>query len=562
MAERVSASAANSDVIVGRSGRQYRADATGVSRDGGMASVRPFIAEGPPNAQSTVPAGTLLALKISAADDPLGMEAMGREVEVFAALCRSPGQPPCPHLYDVVGHPAVGIIMEWCPSDLERWWAERCDDAAAFPLLCGALAELCRRVREYTAVAEMELGRRVVHADIKPRNVLLATSGRWLLTDFGASKSRSVDEQDWAATKMILGTENFIAPEALFNAKKSVPAALDTWSIGCTFFALLRMRPLLRGGGGMPANGTHAHHFRTHRAALVADLQLRKPAIFADRELDPAQFTSPDRLPEKDRVAIGDALAGTFSQPALEGRLVADVTNLLDRALQIAPSRRYTDALEMAGDFEALAIRWRELALRADGGPTGPRASAPAIAPPVVRSRKQPEKKTGGNVLTAFFAVAGCLLVAFALSMIVVGGGGAWWYFGTAAEPTLATTTIVSPAASDRARAVEVMAQAGVVPVDAAEKPPPKVHVSKTSPPRSTADPSTEPGTLLVLGAGSYLVGPNGKMSTGTVAPGRYEIFAAVGQNGAFSSQGTADVESGERITWRCGFGSCKQVTR
>lgn len=532
-----------------------------------MASVRPVIAEGPPNGQSTLPAGTRLALKISAADDPLGMEAMSREVEVFAALCRSPGQPPCPHLYDVVGQPAAGIIMEWCPSDLERWWTERCDDPAAFPLLCGALAELCRRVREYTAVAEMELGRRVVHADIKPRNVLLAASGRWLLTDFGASKSRSVDEQDWAATKVILGTENFIAPEALFNAKKSIPAAMDTWSIGCTFFALLRMRPLLRGGGGMPANGTHAHHFRTHRAALVADLQLRKPAIFADRELDPAQFTSPGRLPEKDRVAIGDALAGTFSQPALEARLVADVTNLLDRALQIAPARRYTDALEMAGDFEALAIRWRELALRADGGPTGPRASAPAIAPPVVSSRRAPKKKAGGNALTAFFAAAGCLLVAFALGMIVIGGGGAWWFFGTSDEPMVAATPILAPAASDRAHAIDVMAQpspAPVAPAETPEKPLPKAHVSKSST-RAKADeslPSTEPGTLLVLGAGAYLVGPNGKMSTGTVSPGRYEIFADVAENGAFSSQGTVEVEPGERITWRCGFGSCKQVSR
>lgn len=560
----MSALAANSDVIVGRTGRRYRNNPSGGSRDGGMATVRPVIAEGEPNAQSTVATGTVLALKIAREDDPLGMEAMAREVEVFAALCRSPGQPPCPRLYDVVGSPAVGIVMEWCPDDLERWWADRCDDTAAFPLLCGALAELCRRVREYSVVAEMELGRRVVHADIKPRNVLLAASGRWLLTDFGASKSRSVDEQDWAATKMILGTENFIAPEALFNAKKSIPAALDTWSIGCTFFALLRMRPLLRGGGSMPANGTHAHHFRTHRAALVADLQLRKPAIFADRELDPTQFTSPDRLPEKDRVAIADALAGTFSQPALEARLVADVTNLLDRALQIAPARRYTDALELASDFEALAIRWRELALRADGGPTGPRASAPAVAPPRAPIRPAPRQKAGGNALTAFFAVAGCLLVAFALSMIVIGSGGAWWYFGTSNEVNSASAEVVAPAASDRARAVAVMAQTSQPPAEPLEAVKPNPPPAKKSPrsPREGEGSVAESGTLLVLGAGSYLMGPSGKMSTGTVAPGRYEIFAAVGDNGAFSSQGTVDVAAGERITWRCGFGSCKQVTR
>ncbi|MBM4365447.1 MAG: protein kinase, partial [Deltaproteobacteria bacterium] len=347
-----------------------------------MASVRPVVPVGPPVGASSVREGVVVALKMARPDDPLSVEALGREVEVFDALCRAPGEPPCPRLYDVVGSPAAGLLMEWCPSDLERWWADRCSDPAAFGGLCSALAEVCRRVREYAAVAEMELGRRVIHADIKPRNVLLNEPGRWLLTDFGASKSRSVDDPNWAATKMILGTENFIAPEALFNARKTHPAAADTWSLGCTFFALLRMRVLLRGGGKMPPNGTHAHHFRTHRAALVADVHLRKPNAFADRELDAAAFPSPDRLPDRDREAVMEAVAGTLGNEHLEARLGNDAINLLDRALQIDPARRYTDALEMAGDFEALATRWKELAVRVDGGPTGPRDSAPAVSAP------------------------------------------------------------------------------------------------------------------------------------------------------------------------------------
>lgn len=553
MAERVSASTANSERVVGRSGRRYRIDTTAAAREGGMASVRAVIAEGPPNALSLAEAGTSLALKLSRADDALAMEAMVREVEVFAALCRAPGEPPCPRLYDVIGSPPVGIVMEWCPNDLERWWAERADDPAAFPQLCGALAEVCRRVREYAAVSEVELGKRVVHADIKPRNVLLAESGRWLLTDFGASKSRMVDEQDWAATKMILGTENFIAPEALFNAKKPLPAALDTWSIGCTFFALLRMRPLLRGGGKLPANGTHAHHFRTHRAALVADLHLRKPAIFADRELDPRQFVSPDRLPDKDRVAVADALSWTFAQPALEERLVADVTNLLDRALQIDPARRYTDSLEMASDFEALAIRWRELAIRADGGATGPRSSAPAIPPPS-SARIAPMRRSGSG-WTNFFAITGCLLVMFAMVVVMLGGGGAVWYFGTSGpngQPVAALPT------EERTKAAEVMAE----PVVIAD--PPVIQPVKTKAKGVKPEPlpavSTETGTLLVMGAGAYIVGSEGRRSTGTVPAGAYEVFAAIGPAESFVSVGTVQVGGGERVTFRCGFGTCKRA--
>jgi serine/threonine protein kinase len=343
-----------------------------------MASIRRVIPTSPANAVSTVPEGTVLALKIALTDDRLAAEAIAHEVETFVALSRSPGSPPCPRLYDIIGTPVTGLVMEWCPTDMERWWEAAWAAPRSFVELCEALADVSRRVREYEAVAEIELGKRVIHADIKPRNILRAVDGRWLLTDFGASKSRSVDDTSWAATRMILGTENFIAPEALFNARKPHPAAMDTFSLGCTFFALLRMRSLLATGGKMPPNGTHAHPFRSQRVALIGDLQQRKPALFVDKDLDPAAFPSPERLPDKDRRAVADSLAGVLGKPnpTLEGVLGTEVLNLLDRALRIDPALRFRDPLEMAGEFEALAQRFRELALRADGG-TGPRRSGP-----------------------------------------------------------------------------------------------------------------------------------------------------------------------------------------
>ncbi len=375
------------DRWVGRSGRIYVLEPDAGARDGGMASIRRVLPQSPPNAVSTVPEGTVLALKLARVDDKLAEEALAREVESFVALSRAPGSPPCPRLYDIIGNPVTGIVMEWCPTDMERWWEATWQEPRSFADLCEALADVCRRVREYEAVAELELGKRVIHADIKPRNVLRAADGRWLLTDFGASKSRSVEDTQWAATRMILGTENFIAPEALFNARKPHPAAMDTWSIGCTFFALLRMRTVLRGGGRMPPNGTHAHPFRTQRVALVGDLQQRKPALFVDKDLDPAQFPSPEKLPEKDRRAVAEALEGVFGKPSatLEGVLATESLNLLDRALRVNPALRFRDPLEMAGEFEALAQRFRELALRADGFGSG-RVAGEASAPVEARS--------------------------------------------------------------------------------------------------------------------------------------------------------------------------------
>lgn len=446
----------------GRSGRRYRRDDAESPRDGGMAAVLRVVAEGDGPAGSPVD-GAYLALKLARAEEPLAMEALAREAEILDLLSRSPGAPPSPRLQDVVGDPPRGLVMEWCPTDLERWWAVHRDDPGAFAELCEAMADVCRRVREYAAVAEIELDRTVIHADVKPRNVLRAEDGRWLLTDFGAAKSRPVELAEWDATRMIIGTENFIAPEALFNAVKPYPAAMDTWSIACSFFALLRMRPLLRGGGRMPPNGTHSHYFRTQRVALVTDLQQRKPALFAGRDLDASAFASPDRLPDKDRAAVDEAIAGVLGPPtpataALEAKLGAEVCNLLDRALMIDPAARYLDALEMAAEFEALATRWRELVRRAQvagaSGPTGQVSSVPAVAPPAQRARAEgplqevqvPDEILERHAERGWSTAAVAVLYVLQVVQIVVGASALWlsWHAFDAVSPGGASARVRS----------------------------------------------------------------------------------------------------------------------
>lgn len=322
-----------------------------------MASVLGVRPVGAPAGDSQVVAGTLLALKLARADEPLSVEALGREADVFQTLRRALGMPPCPRLHDVVlterGQP-VGLVMEWCPLDMERWWTDVHARPWAFSELCDALAEVCLRLREYQQTCAAAVGQRVAHADVKPRNLLRAQDARWLLTDFGASKARDMDVGDWSATRVILGTESYIAPEGLFNARKSHPEAMDTWSVGATLFALLRMHAHLRDGGRMPLNGTHSSQFRSHRTALVSDLHQRKPALFIDKPLDPSQFVSPERLPDKDRAAVADALKGAFA-PQHEAHVIDATLALLDRAMRIDPQQRFGDTAELAEALAALA---------------------------------------------------------------------------------------------------------------------------------------------------------------------------------------------------------------
>ena len=348
-------SAAGSDLRsgpwTGRSGRVYVLD-EGDSREGGMASILRVRPVGVAVDTSFSEPGTLLALKLARADEPMSVDALNREAEVFQTLRSAQGMPPCPRLHDLVSLPdserVVGLVMEWCPLDMERWWADVYQRPWAFAELCEALAEVCLRLREYQATCAAATSQRVAHSDVKPRNLLRAQDARWLLTDFGASKARDLDGGDWSATRVILGTESFIAPEGLFNARKSHPEAMDIWSVGATLYALLRMRAYLQAGNKMPLNGTHSTHFRSHRVALVSDLHQRKPALFIDKPLDPTQFASPTRLPDKDRVAIAECLRGCFATADHEAAVVEATLSVLDRAMQIDPQARYADAAEMA----------------------------------------------------------------------------------------------------------------------------------------------------------------------------------------------------------------------
>ncbi len=346
----------------GRSGRRYTHDSREDSRSGGMASILCVQAEGAASEPGAPAEGTTLALKL-ASTDQLARETMAREVETFELL-QAARVPPCPRMVDVVdanGEP-VGIIMEWCPTDMEQWWDRILVLPDAMEPLCGALADVCRRIAEYHAIMASK-GVRAVHADIKPRNAVLGQDGRWLLTDFGAAKSRPIEQETWEATRLILGTENFIAPEMLFNARKQHPQAMDTWSVGATFFALLKMRRHRLYGHELPIDGTHSIQFRCQRMSWVTDLREREPTLFAGKNLDAAAFSSPDRLPDEDRSVVSQALMGVFGEPdsKREQQLEQEILTLLDRALAIDPAKRFTRAEDMSKAFDHIVRRYWEL---------------------------------------------------------------------------------------------------------------------------------------------------------------------------------------------------------
>ena len=266
--------------------------------------------------------------------------------------------PPCPRIYDQIGD-APGLVMEWCPLDMEEWWASVMNAPEGFRALCQSLSEICRRLAEYSTFArEQDTATPVI---IHPRTLLRRGDGRWLLSRFG---SPSRIDAEGCSTKIIAEPDGFLSPEVLFDATPNHQPASECWSIGCVLLALLQMRVFSGSGMPLPPQGTAAHHFRSHRVNLVIDLYQRKPGLFLERALDARQFLYPDRIPDPDRQVVEKATEGLFGtpQPDLEAQLSGRILRILDKALSIEPSARHTDPIELANELELLGRWFRETA--------------------------------------------------------------------------------------------------------------------------------------------------------------------------------------------------------
>ncbi len=74
-------------------------------------------------------------------------------------------------------------------------------------------------------------GKRIIHRDIKPQNILIQ-GGTPRLADFGISRAM----QTTAVSSTIIGTDAYMSPEA-FDGKRTVQT--DVWSVGVVLYQLL-----------------------------------------------------------------------------------------------------------------------------------------------------------------------------------------------------------------------------------------------------------------------------------------------------------------------------------
>ncbi len=170
-----------------------------------------------------------------------------REVQTVAALSH-PGIVTVFGADEVDGQPL--LLMELVEGDpIDRWAAgppggprrAPAEILAVFEQVCRALSHAHQRA--------------VIHRDLKPSNILVETSGRPRLLDFGLARaaSQSWDQLSLDRGSSFLGTPAYAAPEQLAGDQTLVDTRTDIYALGAVLFALLCGRPPFGADGGVAA---------------------------------------------------------------------------------------------------------------------------------------------------------------------------------------------------------------------------------------------------------------------------------------------------------------------
>jgi tetratricopeptide (TPR) repeat protein len=196
------------------------------------------------------------------------------------------------------------LVMEWIDGCPIHQYAR--DHA----LTTRPRLELFLRVCEAVAYAHRNL---VVHRDLKPSNILITVEGQPKLLDFGIAKVFHAEEPVPQATLTMTGVEaltpEYASPEQV--RQEPVTTATDIYSLGAVLYELL--------------TGTQAHHIESRTPAAI------ERAVCGDPPPPASSVATTDGVPRRE--------------------LRGDLDNILAKALEKDPARRYRNVDEFAADL-------------------------------------------------------------------------------------------------------------------------------------------------------------------------------------------------------------------
>lgn len=222
----------------------------------------------------------------------------------------------------------------------------------------------CEMVADVCAALDFSHRHQIIHRDVKPGNVMLATNGQVKVMDFGIARAMASGQATMTQTSAVIGTAQYLSPEQALG--KTVDARSDVYATGCLLYELLCGDPPFTGDN--PVSVAYQH--------------VREPPT-------PPSRINPDVPPAVDAIVL--------------------------KALAKNAANRYQSAGEMRDDLEraiagrpvmATPVMTDEDRTQILGAAT---AEEPAVTAPAAVAETTPKRRTGRNVLITALVV---LLVA------------------------------------------------------------------------------------------------------------------------------------------------------
>jgi len=118
----------------------------------------------------------------------------------------------------------------------------------------------------------------VVHRDVKPGNVLLATDGQVKVTDFGIARAISAaQDEDLTQAGQVMGTATYFSPEQAQG--RAVDPRSDVYSLGVVLYEAVCGRPPFRGEDALAVAYQHVQEQAVPPSQINADVDPTLEAI-------------------------------------------------------------------------------------------------------------------------------------------------------------------------------------------------------------------------------------------------------------------------------------------
>jgi beta-lactam-binding protein with PASTA domain/serine/threonine protein kinase len=245
----------------------------------------------------------------------------------------------------------------------------------------------------------------IVHRDVKPENVLIATDGTVKVADFGLA--RAVATTGHTATHGILmGTVSYLAPELVTDG--SADARSDVYSAGILLYELLTGVKPHTGESPIHVAYRHVHADVPAPSLLRPDIPpyvdaLVQRATARDRDLRPADARVFSRQVRRVRSALEDGLT---DDPELTGDLTVPIQ-------AIRQDNAYDDGYSRSSSSYAPELRSDTIVVPFQPAPVATAHQSGSTHTPLQRQSRW-------RGLTALIAVLA----------LAIGVGTAGWYYG------------------------------------------------------------------------------------------------------------------------------------